>query len=285
MPQIPLATRTRRAKLEDFRVWDLMTPSPVSLRDGITVGEAAVFLWERGIGAAPVANDAGRPVGVLSRSDVLLAVNAGIENAPVREMMTHGVITVPPDATALDAVEAMVRQRVRRVFVVDGDGIVVGVVSTTDLFRALKSLGATLPPSELAPDRLRPTPPTPHMNGDCTVNDQNDRRDWQSDQEFITDWAVAIPSKMSVRSAADLMSAVGVDVAPLVDTRGRCIGGVFSGVDRRRCPDCIEPTTDGVSELLFVSPAQLTGEVRHQMAERFAKATFGAGTNEIACAP
>jgi CBS domain-containing protein len=117
-----------------------MTPSPVSVRHGITVREAAVFLEERRIGAAPVVNVAGRAVGVLSRSDVLLAVTAGVDGAPVREVMTPSVIAVPPDGTALDVSEAMIRHMVRRVFVVDDDGVPVGVVSTTDLFRTLKAL-------------------------------------------------------------------------------------------------------------------------------------------------
>jgi tRNA nucleotidyltransferase (CCA-adding enzyme) len=78
-----------------------MTPNPVSVRHGITVREAAAFLAERGIGATPVVNEAGRAIGVLSRSDVLLAANAGVDGAPVREVMTPGVIAVHPDAHAL----------------------------------------------------------------------------------------------------------------------------------------------------------------------------------------
>jgi CBS domain-containing protein len=61
--------------------------------------------------------------------------------------MTPSVIAVPPDATALDVTDAMVRHMVRRVFVVDGEGVPVGLVSTTDLFRGLRVLwgGPALP--------------------------------------------------------------------------------------------------------------------------------------------
>lgn len=142
MPPMPIAPRAGRARLEDARARDLMTPNPVSVRHGITVREAAVFLEERGIGAAPVVNDAGRAVGVLSRSDTLLAVTAGVDAAPVREVMTPSVIGVSPDATALDVSEVMARHMVRRVFVLDDDGVPVGVVSTTDLLRGIKTLWA-----------------------------------------------------------------------------------------------------------------------------------------------
>ena len=148
MHPTPLAPRMRRSRLEGVRVRDLMTPSPVSVRHGATVREAAAFLTERGIGAAPVVNDAGRAVGVLSRFDVLLAVNAGVEGAPVREVMTPSVIAVRPHAPALDALDHMVRHMVRRVFVVDDAGVPIGVVTMSDLCRGLTAQWSlpSLPP-------------------------------------------------------------------------------------------------------------------------------------------
>ena len=148
MQPTPRAPNVRRSRLEDLRVCDLMAPNPVSLRHGLTVREAATFLAERGIGAAPVVNDAGRAVGVLSRTDVLLAVNAGLDGAPIREVMSPGVIAVQPNADALQVSEIMTRCMVRRVFVVDDDGVPVGVVSATDLFRGLMTLwGEALAPA------------------------------------------------------------------------------------------------------------------------------------------
>jgi tRNA nucleotidyltransferase (CCA-adding enzyme) len=145
MNPMPRAPKVRRTQLEDLRVCDLMTPNPVSVRHGLTVREAATFLAERGIGAAPVVNDAGRAVGVLSRTDVLMAVNAGLDGAPVREVMSPGVIAVQSNADALQASEVMTRCMVRRVFVVDDDGVPVGVVSATDLFRGLMTLWGEAP--------------------------------------------------------------------------------------------------------------------------------------------
>ncbi len=50
---------------------ELMTTNPQSLRQGATVAEAAAFLSTRGFSAAPVIDEAGRPVGVVSRTDLL----------------------------------------------------------------------------------------------------------------------------------------------------------------------------------------------------------------------
>src|SRR5436309_11499183 len=137
MSPIAHAPVTSQAWLPDTCVRDLMTPDPASVGHGITVREAAAFLEDRGIGAALVVNDDGRAVGVLSRSDVLGAVLAGADEAPVRDVMSPAVIAVQPDADALQASLLMVRCEVKLVFVVDEDGATVGVVSTTDLLRAL----------------------------------------------------------------------------------------------------------------------------------------------------
>src|SRR5438128_2155550 len=46
---------------------DLMVPNPISLRAEAAVAEAAVLFTEKGITAAPVIDEAGRPIGVVSR--------------------------------------------------------------------------------------------------------------------------------------------------------------------------------------------------------------------------
>ncbi len=140
MTSPPNLPTSRRTQLEDVTARDLMTPNPLSLRHGLSVREAVLFLDEWETGAAPVVNDAGRAIGVLSRSDVLLAVNARVDTAPIREVMTPSVIAVSPDDSVRDATDAMIRHMVRRVFVVDEDGVPVGVISTTDVIRGLRML-------------------------------------------------------------------------------------------------------------------------------------------------
>src|SRR5438874_2328710 len=51
---------------------ELMTPNPVSISAGASVQEALALLTDRGFSAAPVIDEAGHPVGVLSRTDILV---------------------------------------------------------------------------------------------------------------------------------------------------------------------------------------------------------------------
>src|SRR5262245_20400224 len=51
---------------------DLMTPQVVSVPENALLREAVAALIDKNISAAPVIDAAGRPIGVLSRSDLLV---------------------------------------------------------------------------------------------------------------------------------------------------------------------------------------------------------------------
>jgi len=148
---------------------ELMTPNPVSIRDNATDKEAVALLIDKGFSAAPVIDGAGRPVGVLSRSDLLvhdreqvqylkpvpeyfdrgeLATPTGeklpgsfqvekVDRTLVKEMMTPVVFSVRPEAPVAKVVEEMVNLKVHRLFVVEGSGVLVGVISALDVLRHL----------------------------------------------------------------------------------------------------------------------------------------------------
>lgn len=147
---------------------DLMTRNPVSLPQDATICEAAAFLLEREISAAPVIDDAGRPVGVLSHTDIVrhdLDPAAGKvapadfyhvadlfwppavrnflrskkpDDTRVRDIMTPTVLHVAPTDTALDVVSQLLALKVHRLFVIDDAGVLVGVISTFDVLRKLR---------------------------------------------------------------------------------------------------------------------------------------------------
>jgi CBS domain-containing protein len=143
--------------LHDRTAAELMTPNPKSVRQSATVAEAATFLSLRGISAAPVIDEAGRPVGVVSRTDLLnhrgqrAAYLLGLpgqigdgsgpapsaDEAVVRDVMTPAGFFVGPDAAAAKVVEKMIGLNVRRVFVVDDEGVLIGVISAFDVLRCL----------------------------------------------------------------------------------------------------------------------------------------------------
>ncbi|OAY66508.1 Uncharacterized protein ACMD2_22450, partial [Ananas comosus] len=57
----------------------------------------------------------------------------------VGEVMSSPAITLPADKTVLDAAALMLKRKVHRIPILDKQQHVVGIVTRTDVFRALES--------------------------------------------------------------------------------------------------------------------------------------------------
>jgi CBS domain-containing protein len=153
--------------LEATRAKDLMWPEPVSIEETATIREGVAFLVDKGFSAAPVIDRAGRPVGVLSRADILVhdreqvhhlappeyyrgtdlptekELSEGfqieeVDQTPIKDIMTPVVYSVLPEAPVIEVINQMVGLKVHRLFVVDPDGVLVGVISTMDILHHLR---------------------------------------------------------------------------------------------------------------------------------------------------
>lgn len=141
MRTAPLVEIAPPLVLKERKAAELMTANPVSIRGSATVREAVEFLTRRKISGAPVIDEAGRPVGVISRGDILVhdreAVDPAADAEQVRDIMTPVVFCVTPDVPASRVVRELVDLKVHRLFVVDDRGTLVGVISVLDLLRHL----------------------------------------------------------------------------------------------------------------------------------------------------
>ena len=140
---------------------DLMVPNPISLRADASVAEAMRLFTDKGITAAPVIDDSGRPVGVISRSDLLIhqcedqkerggayfhapsfenvdATPKPSSTMNVADLMTPAVFAVSEDTPVHRVVSDMVGLHVHRLFVVDDDGTLLGIITTMDVLKHLK---------------------------------------------------------------------------------------------------------------------------------------------------
>ena len=121
---------------------EMMTPGPYSVDETETVDQAAAFFTERGFGSAVVIDLAGHAVGVITKSDLFVhlrerAAGTKAEPATVREVMTEAVFSVKEDTPARSVVEQLLALNVHHLFVVDPAGVVVGVITPTDVIRKL----------------------------------------------------------------------------------------------------------------------------------------------------
>ncbi|MBW8804858.1 MAG: CBS domain-containing protein [Catenulisporales bacterium] len=122
-------------------VRDVMTEAPKSVLESDNLVHVARVMRDEDVGCVPVVDDGGGLLGMLTDRDLVVEAVAANDDPTVRqagEMLRGGVHTVEADASVVNAVETMGRQRVRRLPVVAG-GKLVGMVGLADLAKNLPS--------------------------------------------------------------------------------------------------------------------------------------------------
>lgn len=146
-----------------------MNPEVLTVSGDMTLPELSEFLLAKEISGAPVVDEAGRPVGVVSLTDVAAAAtgNAAITSEQrrpnfylrdlqetyneedlhklhiegggdlqVADVMTRAVFSVEEEANVAEVASMMLKAHLHRVLVTRGEEIV-GIISTSDLLGLL----------------------------------------------------------------------------------------------------------------------------------------------------
>lgn len=124
-------------------VREYMSRDLVKFSPDMDVLEAARILVERRISGAPVVDQVGNLVGVLSEKDCLqVALRAGYHElwgGCVHEYMHKEVVTIDAETSIVDAAKQFSESRYRR-FPVVAEGRLVGQISRRDVLRGLSKL-------------------------------------------------------------------------------------------------------------------------------------------------
>jgi len=99
-----------------------------------SVRDLARTMLEEELGDLVIAED-DRPVGIVTDRDVALAVaqHDDLDDLTAEDVMTPDPVTIHEDATAVDLPARMAEGRVRRIPVVDDDGVLVGIATLDDV--------------------------------------------------------------------------------------------------------------------------------------------------------
>jgi len=129
--------------LRKIRVRDYMTQSLVVLKPDMDVLDAIHALVSNGITGAPVLDQTGEIVGMLSEPDCLRVTLVfgyhGGGYGQVRDYMHEAVDTVHPDTTIIELAERFMQTAYRRFPVMERNRLV-GIVSRRDILRGLLDL-------------------------------------------------------------------------------------------------------------------------------------------------
>ncbi len=129
--------------LTKITIADYMTEHVFTLKKDTGVMEAIKSLLSHKVTAAPVVDDNGRLLGIFSEKDSMKVVLATAYNqgmsGTVGEFMTTDTISVNAEDSIVDLAERFLDTSVRT-FPVFNDGDFVGVVTKTDVLRALTAI-------------------------------------------------------------------------------------------------------------------------------------------------
>ncbi|MEU4063475.1 CBS domain-containing protein [Streptomyces wedmorensis] len=132
-----------------YTVSDVMSHTAIAIGRDAPYKEIVALMDRWKVSALPVLEGEGRVIGVVSEADLLLKEEfrtdeprpdefaAASKTGAVRagELMSSPAVTVHPDATLAEAARIMATRRVKRLPVVDGVGMLEGVVSRSDLLK------------------------------------------------------------------------------------------------------------------------------------------------------
>jgi CBS domain-containing protein len=146
----------------------IMSRDVITVRTGTSLETVIELMLSRGLSRVPVVDEEYRPVGIVSKTDVveethdrgdddevvpekpvrgekgegdpMRGFHLHHEGAVVDEVMTRTLLTVPDDATVSRVAELMVSRHVHGLPVVSGRGELVGFVSTMDVLAWLAGL-------------------------------------------------------------------------------------------------------------------------------------------------
>ena len=151
-------------------VRDIMTSDVVTLNAFMSIREAAQVLAECNISGAPVLDNEGKLIGILTENDILRAVERAADevhmvfpsvhtmgvmfelakgeteiveafdetaNTVVMDVMTKAVITCGPETSLNEVASIFVDKGINRIPVVDDGDHVVGIVTRGDIIKAL----------------------------------------------------------------------------------------------------------------------------------------------------
>ena len=140
--------------MREPNVASVMTTQVTTARPETSFKDLVNVLAEQKISALPVVDDLNRPLGVVSEADALAKqeFHGGRDELPhhdragrdrwyrslgrtAAELMSTPVWTVHADEPVSTAARLLASAKVRRLFVTDRDGVLVGVVSRRDLLR------------------------------------------------------------------------------------------------------------------------------------------------------
>ncbi len=145
-PEQPSVPRAWATSATSVSVREVMSPKLICARPDLDIGVVVHLMLNHHIGCLPVVDDCQRPIGIITKSDVVEQLDAVMssvgEGFPLpqdlharcaEEIMMPLAFTLPECATVAHAASMMILEDTHHVLVVSAEKDLVGVVSSRDI--------------------------------------------------------------------------------------------------------------------------------------------------------
>ncbi|MGD2122238.1 MAG: IMP dehydrogenase [Gemmatimonadota bacterium] len=113
-----------------------MILNPITLGPDHTLREAYALMAQYHISGVPIVENGGMLVGIVTNRDLQFETDL---DQPIRNVMTSkGLVTVPVGTTLDEAERLLHKHRIEKLPVVDGDGMLKGLITVKDIFKRRK---------------------------------------------------------------------------------------------------------------------------------------------------
>jgi CBS domain-containing protein len=117
---------------------EIMTRDMVCARSDLSIEEVSALMLRHHVGCIPVVDEGGRPIGMITKLDLLEAEPSGGHPPRVAaQLMMPMALTLDEHATIVHAASLMATEDIHHVLVVNDERRLIGIVSTMDIVRWL----------------------------------------------------------------------------------------------------------------------------------------------------
>ena len=151
--------------VKEINVGQIMIKDVISISQDEKVTTAAMLMSEKNIGSVLVV-DQKDPIGILTEKDLLkkiVALGKDPKELIVADVMTTSLITVKSSTSIFDAHAIMQEKKFRRLPVVENNQLL-GIVTETDLSKAMRDYGTLIKPSVETGDLKKISEPMHQFN-------------------------------------------------------------------------------------------------------------------------
>ena len=130
-------------RARSMKVIDMAVRHVETIDENVNIRECAKVIRTRHVGSLVVIGKDGKPVGMITDRDITceaIAMGRDVDQCLVRDIMSKPVVVARIDDDMVDALARMRESGIRRLPVVDENGVLTGVITNSNMLEMLSMM-------------------------------------------------------------------------------------------------------------------------------------------------